>query len=94
MERLLQEAFGSQITVSRITSGVYCHIALRSSYSAQELCSKVEKEGCRVLTMQSFYEQPGQDEQKEFLLSFSKIPSYKLKQAVMALQRAWLEKEG
>ena len=94
MERLLQEAFGSQITVSRITSGVYCHIALRSSYSAQELCGKAEKEGCRVLTMQSFYEQPGQDEQKEFLLSFSKIPSYKLKQAVMALQRAWLEKEG
>lgn len=94
MERLLQDAFGSQITVSRITSGVYCHIALRSSCPAQELRQKAEQEGCRVLAMQSFYEQPGQDKQKEFLLSFSKIPSNKLGQAVMALQRAWLEKEG
>lgn len=94
MERLLKEAFGDRLTVSRITSGVYCHVVLHSPYSEQELRARAEAEGCRVLSVQSFYERPRQGEEKEFLLSFSKIPSHELTQAIRALRRAWLEKEG
>ena len=94
MERLLLEAFGKDISVSRVVSGVYCHIALQSPYDESELRRRAEERGCRVLAMQSFYERPEQADTKEFLLSFSKIPSQDLKQAVAALHRAWTEKEG
>jgi GntR family transcriptional regulator/MocR family aminotransferase len=44
--------------------------------------------------MQSFYETRRQGNEKEFLLSFSKISSRELKQAVESLHDAWTEKEG
>jgi GntR family transcriptional regulator/MocR family aminotransferase len=44
--------------------------------------------------MQSFYETPSQETDKEFLLSFSKIPTCRLRDAVAALHGAWSEKEG
>lgn len=94
MEQLLTEAFGKEISVSRVVSGVYCHVSLRSSLSEQELCRRAEKHGCRVLAMQAFYERPEQADRKAFLLSFSKIPTHMLKQAVAALRQAWTEKEG
>lgn len=94
MERLLLDAFGGNIVVSRVVSGVYCHIDLRSPYSEQELRRRAEAHGCRVLSMRSFYEKPQQEDRKEFLLSFSKIPTYELKQAVSVLHQAWTEKEG
>ncbi|WP_301860084.1 PLP-dependent aminotransferase family protein [uncultured Megasphaera sp.] len=93
MEQFLTEAFGQQMEVSRIESGVYCHVSLRSSYGEAELLRRAEAQGCRVLAVQPFYEVPAQEERKEFLLSFSKIPSQKLKQAVMALRLAWREEE-
>lgn len=94
MERLLLEAFGSSISVSRVVSGVYCHIALQSPYDEGELRRRAEEKGCRVLAMQSFYEKPEQGDKKEFLLSFSKIPIQDLKQAVAVLHQAWTEREG
>ncbi len=94
MQELLRRAFGEAISVSRIVSGVYCHITLRSPYSAQELRRRAEEKGCRVLSMQSFYETPGTAETKEFLLSFSKIRIHELRHAVAALRDAWTEKEG
>lgn len=94
MQYLLKQNFGSDITMSRIVSGVYCHIQLHSTYTEQELCSRAERHGCRILSMQSFYETNEQGNDKEFLLSFSKIPSRELKQAVEALHAAWTEKEG
>ena len=94
MERLLLEAFGTDISVSRVVSGVYCHIVLQSPYEERELRRRAEERGCRVLAMQSFYERPEPADTKEFLLSFSKIPSQNLKQAVAALRQAWTEKEG
>ena len=94
MERLLLEAFGKDISVSRVVSGVYCHVALQSPHDESELRRRAEERGCRVLAMQSFYERPEQANTKEFLLSFSKIPSQNLKQAVAALRQAWTEKEG
>ncbi|KMO87511.1 GntR family transcriptional regulator [Megasphaera cerevisiae DSM 20462] len=94
MRQLLQAAFGSDITISPMVSGVYCHVTLRSPWSEQELRSRAEQHGCRVLSMQSFYEIPKQEDSREFLLSFSKIPGHQLKQAVAALQAAWTEKEG
>ncbi len=94
MERLLLDAFGEAITVSRVVSGVYCHVSLHSTWTEQELRRRAEACGCRVLAMQSFYESPGQADRREFLLSFSKIPTHMLKQAVAALRQAWTEKEG
>lgn len=94
MQDLLLKAFGPAITVSRIVSGVYCHITLRSPFSEQELRRRAEANGCRVLSLQSFYETPETEADKTFLLSFSKIPSYELKNAVMALHAAWTQKEG
>lgn len=94
MERLLLEAFGSHIAVSRVVSGVYCHVALQSPYEESELRRRAEERGCRVLAMQSFYEKPERADKKEFLLSFSKIPSQDLKQAIAVLHQAWTEKEG
>lgn len=94
MQDLLVKAFGSRITVSRIVSGVYCHITLHSPLSGDELQRRAEAQGCRVLAMQSFYEQPEAKAATEFLLSFSKIPTYELKNAVLALHAAWTQKEG
>lgn len=94
MERLLLEAFGTDISVSRVVSGVYCHIVLQSPYEERELRRRAEERGCRVLAMQSFYERPEPADTKEFLLSFSKIPIQDLKQAVAVLHQAWTEKEG
>lgn len=86
---LLVKAFGEKIIVGRLVSGVYCHIRLRSEDSEQRLLEKAEARGCRVLSMQSFYETPSQETDKEFLLSFAKIPSEKLCEAVAALHSAW-----
>lgn len=94
MQALLQRAFGDAISVSRVVSGVYCHVTLRSPFSAQELRHRAELHGCRVLSLQSFYETPGTTETKEFLLSFSKIRIHELRHAVAALHAAWTEKEG
>lgn len=92
--KLLVEAFGSDIVVGRLVSGVYCHIRLHSRLSEEELRRRAERQGCRVLSMQSFYETPSQETDKEFLLSFSKIPTCRLRDAVAALHGAWSEKEG
>lgn len=92
--RLLVEAFGQDIVVGRLVSGVYCHIRLHSRLSEEELRRRAERQGCRVLSMQSFYETPSQETDKEFLLSFSKIPTCRLRDAVAALHGAWSEKEG
>ena len=92
--RLLVEAFGPDIVVGRLVSGVYCHIRLHSRLSEEELRRRAERQGCRVLSMQSFYETPLQETDKEFLLSFSKIPTCRLRDAVAALHGAWSEKEG
>jgi GntR family transcriptional regulator/MocR family aminotransferase len=94
MQELLLRAFGEDITMSRIVSGVYCHIQLHSPYTEKELRRRAERHGCRVLSMQSFYETRRQGNEKEFLLSFSKISSRELKQAVESLHDAWTEKEG
>ena len=92
--RLLVEAFGPDIVVGRLVSGVYCHIRLHSRLSEEELRRRAARQGCRVLSMQSFYETPSQETDKEFLLSFSKIPTCRLRDAVAALHGAWSEKEG
>lgn len=94
MQELLVKAFGSMITVKRIVSGVYCHITLHSTLTDEELRRRAEARGCRVLSLQSFYETPKGDGDKEFLLSFSKLPRQELKQAVLALHAAWTQKEG
>lgn len=94
MQRFLSDAFGNDITMSRIVSGVYCHIQLKSPYTERELRHRAEQHGCRVLSMESFYETKEWGNEKEFLLSFSKIPSRELKQAVEVLYTAWTEKEG
>lgn len=94
MQELLLKAFGSMITVKRIVSGVYCHITLHSPLSEDELRRRAEAHGCRVLSLQSFYETPKGEGDKEFLLSFSKIPRQELKHAVLALHAAWTQKEG
>lgn len=94
LRSLLVDAFGEDIVVGRLVSGVYCHIRLHSSLSEKELREKAEEKGCRVLSMQSFYETPSQETDKEFLLSFSKITSCRLREAVAALHAAWSEKEG
>lgn len=94
LKKLLHEAFGSVIEVSQLTSGVYCHVALQSSYSAKKLVALAEKKGCHVLSMEAFYETREAKAPKEFLLSFSKIPSSNLKDAVWTLRQAWLEKAG
>lgn len=94
MERFLVKAFGDRIRVSRIVSGVYCHITLKSPDTEDILLKKAAKKGCRVLSVQSFYENRNLETEKEFLLSFSKIPGCQLKDAVEALKTAWSEKEG
>ena len=94
MIRLLQTCFGETVEVKRIVSGVYCRITLHSSYSEEELLERARQQGCRVLSMNKFYEIKDQEIRKEFLLSFSKIPTRKLEQAICALHRAWTEKEG
>ena len=94
LKKLLTEAFGERIDVSQLTSGVYCRVVLNSKGSAEDLQERAQQQGCRVLSMKSFYENQGHEHSREFLLSFSKIPSHDLKDAVMALRQAWLEKEG
>ena len=94
LKKLLTEAFGERIDVSQLTSGVYCRVVLNSKGSAEDLQERAQQQGCRVLSMKSFYENQGHEDSREFLLSFSKIPSHDLKDAVMALRQAWLEKEG
>ena len=94
LRKLLMEAFGPEIVVGQLVSGIYCHVRLHSPLSEAELLKKAEQQGCRVLSMQSFYETPSQETDNEFLLSFSKIPSCKLRDAVAALHAAWSEKEG
>ena len=83
----------SGIVVAKLVSGIYCHVRLHSPLSESDLLKKAEQQGCRVLSMQSFYETPSQETDNEFLLSFSKIPSCKLRDAVAALHAAWSEKE-
>lgn len=90
LAQLLEKTFGEKIIIGRLVSGVYCHIRLHSPYSEQELLKRAEAHGCRVLSMQSFYETPSQETDKEFLLSFAKIPSEKLCEAVAALHEAWV----
>ena len=85
MKELLLSAFGKDIEVSSLVSGVYCRVTLNSTYTAAELQYRAEKKGCRVLPIQAFYETQEQEERKEFLLSFSKIPSHSLKQAITVL---------
>ncbi|MGE1061707.1 PLP-dependent aminotransferase family protein [Megasphaera paucivorans] len=94
MKELLLSAFGKDIEVSSLVSGVYCRVTLNSTYTAAELQYRAEKKGCRVLPIQAFYETQEQEERKEFLLSFSKIPSHSLKQAITVLHDAWTKKEG
>ena len=94
LRKLLVEAFGREIVVGQLVSGIYCHVRLHSPLSESDLLKKAEQQGCRVLSMQSFYETPSQETDNEFLLSFSKIPSCKLRDAVAALHAAWSEKEG
>lgn len=94
LKRLLIETFGRDMDVSHVVSGVYCRVQLHSPLSAAELTKRAETQGCRVLSMESFYEIKGPQADKEFLLSFAKIPSHTLKQAVAALHKAWTEKEG
>lgn len=94
MEQFLYRAFGGKIRVSRIVSGVYCHIVLDSTYAEDELLERAAAHGCRVLSVQSFYENQDVHTDKGFLLSFSKIPGCKLREAVAALAAAWSEKEG
>ena len=55
---------------------------------------RAQSKGCRVLGFSSFYEHPNPAREKEFLLSFSKIPTHELKGAAEALYEAWSEKEG
>ena len=80
--------------VSPVVSGVYCHVVLQSDVPEEVLLARAASEGCRVLSVRSFYEKSVAGTDKEFLLSFSKIPAQELTQAVAALRRAWLEKEG
>lgn len=94
MEGCLREAFGDTIRISPVESGVYCHVTLQSSLTANELIRRAAARGCRVLWFSSFYEHPNPARDTEFLLSFSKIPAHELKEAVHALQQAWSEKEG
>lgn len=90
----LQAAFGAAMRVSPVVSGVYCHVVLQSDVPEEVLLARAASEGCRVLSVRSFYEKSVAGTDKEFLLSFSKIPAQELTQAVAALRRAWLEKEG
>jgi len=92
--KLLQSTFGRTVDVNRVISGVYCRISLHSPYTAEELMRRAERAGCRILSMDSFYETADRGKYKEFLLSFSKIPSCQLAQAVQTLHRAWTGKEG
>jgi GntR family transcriptional regulator/MocR family aminotransferase len=94
LEGCLREAFGDTIRISPVESGVYCHVTLQSSLTANELIRRAAARGCRVLWFSSFYEHPNPARDTEFLLSFSKIPAHELKEAVHALQQAWSEKEG
>lgn len=94
MVAFLQEAFGDAMLIDQIVSGVYCRVRLYSRLTVRELCERARHKGCRVLPIDSFYETAETDRERDFLLSFSKIPVGELKEAVQALAEAWTEKEG
>ncbi|MUP48865.1 PLP-dependent aminotransferase family protein [Veillonellaceae bacterium M2-8] len=91
LEGLLRRTFGSQLEVQHVLSGVYCLVRIYSKKTTQELVNAAAAQGCRVLSVQSFYEQPQLWDEREFLLSFTKISSEEMPEAVQALYRAWKE---
>ena len=88
-EYLLQAYFGTAVEVSRVVSGVHCQIAFASPLSETELTEAAKREGCLVLPMESFYEKHIDNGVRRFLLSFARIRTDMLEEAVAALHRAW-----
>jgi len=86
---LLLQYFGDSIQVERPVSGVYCRVVIRSTDSMEVLVQKAKEHDCLVLPMTNLYTVNKEASTKEFLLSFSRIPSRELEAAVATLHEAW-----
>lgn len=86
---LLSQYFGDSIQVERPISGVYCRVVIRSNDSIEVLVKKAKDHDCLVLPMTNLYTASKDASTKEFLLSFSRIPSQELEAAVATLHEAW-----